>query len=332
MQITENGVQKPTSEDIYNIEPFNNNATILDDHLNDTDVHVNAGKIAEIIEPDELSQIDSTDSNSTMWGKIKKSITVIKDHIDKIASETTFGHIKIGTGLQMADGTASVNLSALIDKIYPIGSIYMSVNNVSPAEFLGGTWERFAAGRTLMGVDINNQKYNESEKTGGSETMTLEAKHMASHTHSFNWTGKPSGTASTNVSVAADGNHNHLAGTLVTGTYNLKGKLGNMITESKGGLLASGIFSCGPSAEHGRYGGGTQLSTLNDISYIDDWHGHSISGNTEWAGAHGHGASASTALYFDNIIMSGNTGVCGNGVAFGLFQPYTTSYMWKRVA
>lgn len=28
--------------------------------------------------------------------------------------------------------------SYLLDKIYPIGSIYMSVNNISPSDFLGG--------------------------------------------------------------------------------------------------------------------------------------------------------------------------------------------------
>ena len=32
--------------------------------------------------------------------------------------------------------------SELIDIVYPVGSIYMSVNNVSPATFFGGTWER----------------------------------------------------------------------------------------------------------------------------------------------------------------------------------------------
>lgn len=32
--------------------------------------------------------------------------------------------------------------SALLDLIYPIGSVYMSVQNVSPEDFLGGTWEQ----------------------------------------------------------------------------------------------------------------------------------------------------------------------------------------------
>lgn len=37
----------------------------------------------------------------------------------------------------------------LLSKIYPIGSIYMSVNQISPASFLGGTWTPLEAGRTL---------------------------------------------------------------------------------------------------------------------------------------------------------------------------------------
>lgn len=386
MQITESGLKKPESQDI---EPIQSNVDILDEHLRDTDIHVNAAKIAEIEIPEELSQIDSADTNSTMWGKIKKSISELINHVDKVASETTLGHIKIGTGIQMeddvahvkiandletsdpntalsadmgvklnnkikeheekvasetvlghikigtglqvTDGVASVNLGALIDKIYPIGSVYISVNNISPAEFLEGIWERFAAGRTLIGIDGSNQNYQTPEMIGGNETISLDIKNMPSHTHSFSATSKPSGTASTSVSIAADGYHYHLAGALTADKASITGKLGNMITESKGGLLASGVFSCGPSAEHGRYGGGTELSTLNDISYLDASHPHTISGNTEWSGTHAHGASATTSLAFNNMTVSGNTGASGNGQAFSNLQPYITSYMWKRV-
>ena len=38
------------------------------------------------------------------------------------------------------NGTSyDIAVKDLIDIIYPVGSIYMSVNNVSPATFLGGT-------------------------------------------------------------------------------------------------------------------------------------------------------------------------------------------------
>lgn len=32
------------------------------------------------------------------------------------------------------------NFVNLMDIIYPVGSIYMSTNNISPASFIGGTW------------------------------------------------------------------------------------------------------------------------------------------------------------------------------------------------
>ena len=44
---------------------------------------------------------------------------------------------------------AFVDNAKLLNKIYPIGSIYISVNQTSPASFLGGTWTPLEAGRTL---------------------------------------------------------------------------------------------------------------------------------------------------------------------------------------
>jgi hypothetical protein len=31
----------------------------------------------------------------------------------------------------------------ILNYAYPIGTVYTSTNNVSPAEFLGGTWDEF---------------------------------------------------------------------------------------------------------------------------------------------------------------------------------------------
>ena len=69
------------------------------------------------------------------------------------------------------------NTNTDIDLIYPIGSIYMNVSNVNPNTLFGGTWEEFATGRALVGVDKNDNDFIKPEKTGGS-------KKMQRHNHS----------------------------------------------------------------------------------------------------------------------------------------------------
>ena len=65
--------------------------------------------------------------------------------------------------------------SNIINLIYPVGSIYMSVNNVSPATFLGGTWEQIqdkfllSAGSTYSGGTTggsSSHKHTLSENGG----------------------------------------------------------------------------------------------------------------------------------------------------------------------
>ena len=43
-----------------------------------------------------------------------------------------------------------VSIQRLIDLIYPVGSIYTSVNSTSPTNIFGGTWEAMPAGRVLL--------------------------------------------------------------------------------------------------------------------------------------------------------------------------------------
>ena len=66
----------------------------------------------------------------------------------------------------------------LIDIVYPIGSIYMSMNDVSPAAFLGGTWERIQD-RFLLSAGSSYAVGS----TGGEATHTLSVAETPAHTH-----------------------------------------------------------------------------------------------------------------------------------------------------
>lgn len=79
--------------------------------------------------------------------------------------------------------TSEISNSLTFDDIYPIGSIYLSVNNINPASLFGGTWENFSAGRCLVGVDTTDTIFNESEKIGGEKTHKLNVSEMPAHTH-----------------------------------------------------------------------------------------------------------------------------------------------------
>lgn len=68
---------------------------------------------------------------------------------------------------------------------YPVGSIYLSVNDTNPTKWFGGTWEQIAKGRTLVGVDTNDTNFNTVKKTGGAKTHTLTVDEIPSHNHDF---------------------------------------------------------------------------------------------------------------------------------------------------
>lgn len=81
-------------------------------------------------------------------------------------------------------GPAGDPLSVLA--AYPVGSIYMSVNSTSPNSLFGGTWERFANGRCLVGVNESDTDFSSVQKTGGEKTHVLTTNEMPSHSHTVN--------------------------------------------------------------------------------------------------------------------------------------------------
>lgn len=74
--------------------------------------------------------------------------------------------------------SGGTDVSTVLNKVYPVGAIYMSVNSTNPKTLFGGTWvqikDRFllAAGTTYK-----------AGATGGEATHTLTADEIPNHQH-----------------------------------------------------------------------------------------------------------------------------------------------------
>ena len=91
------------------------------------------------------------------------------------------------------NGTLKVNNNAILTNLFPVGSIYMSVNNTNPSTYFGGTWVAWGSGRVPVGVNTSDSDFSTVEKTGGS-------KALQQHNH----TGTTDGAGAHNHQVGAD--------------------------------------------------------------------------------------------------------------------------------
>lgn len=65
------------------------------------------------------------------------------------------------------------SLEQLLSIIYPVGSIYLSVNSESPSVKFGGEWEAWGSGRVPVGVDLGQTEFESVEKQGGAKTQVF---------------------------------------------------------------------------------------------------------------------------------------------------------------
>ena len=125
-----------------------------------------------------LSMIEDTRLNTDLCGIVANAVQVLD-------TDTYYNQFQgaldefLDTVDQALDGTLAGNLQNQINeywkKIYPVGSIYMSIYDTDPSILFGGKWERWAKKLFPIGVDEDDLNYNTAEKTGGSETKELRA-------------------------------------------------------------------------------------------------------------------------------------------------------------
>jgi hypothetical protein len=88
----------------------------------------------------------------------------------------------------------------LMNKVYPVGSIYLSLDPTDPATRFGGVWERIENAFLLAASTVHP-----AGESGGEEKHTLTVDEIPPHTHSVHYgidTGRP-GFAATVISDAS---------------------------------------------------------------------------------------------------------------------------------
>ena len=188
------------------------------------------------------------------------------------------------------------NLNLLDDK-YPIGSIYITKSDVNPSEILGGTWEAFGQGRTLVGVDDTSDEYSSSELIGGNNKITLNSNNLPAHTHTFTPQGTIASTfKGTSTETSSSGSHTHSI------------KVAQTDSEAQ---------SHGLEANDDGFAGRIIVRTSKN-SY------------TNSTGNHTHKITPSGSI---DSIFSGSdiqTSSTGATQSFSVQNPYITVYFWKR--
>lgn len=107
------------------------------------------------------------------------------------------------------NGTLKVNNKNIFDLVYPVGAIYISVNNTSPETLFGGTWEQLNDVFLLA-----SSSSHILGSTGGEEEHVLTRDEIPNHTHGYKYTGQSNtvGTGAIKI-VDPSGTSNAYTGT-----------------------------------------------------------------------------------------------------------------------
>lgn len=148
------------------------------------------------------------------------------------------------------------NVNNIVDMIYPIGSIYMSVNSTSPQILFGGTWEQIKDKFLLAsGTSYSNGA------TGGSATVTLSENEIPTHNHnSKTLTGTTriqqyNGSASSTTGIISQSNNN----------YNIKNPTGS------GTNFGSTTLTVNATHTHDNIGGGQAHENMPPYIVVNVW-------------------------------------------------------------
>ena len=223
------------------------------------------------------------------------------------------------------DGTCTKFASKVdnfLDKIYPVGSVYISTTLDTPEQVktaLGGEWAVYGKGQTLVGIDTSQTEFNTIGKTGGAKSISytpsgtigstgLTISQIPSHSHSFTPSGSVTSTfTGSQVNTSTTGNHSH-----TTGMYQASPYKYTYGSQTDGLAFWGSTYAAASSTTGNHYHTVTAAGTVSST----------FTGKDGTTGAAGKGTTSDGHTH----SFTGTTDSINN------LQPYITVYMYKRIS
>ena len=255
-----------------------------------------------------LMLVKTMNNSSSLNKKITEKVV---DNIDYDASGTVQDKLKI------LDSRIDNIENSMLDKIYPVGSIYMTTTYSTTEEVtnaIGGEWEKYAQGRTIIGEGTDESGYiYQSGQKGGNKSVTLSSPNIPSLsvTGTTNSTGNgySIGYGSSNRTTSSNGDHNHR----INIGFNQPGFNWNIPAKNIYLVWNTGVKYTNSVISNQN---STSWYTLNSGAHthtVADYYANSISG----VAAHTH---TFTGNYTNNNVS-----------AISTESPYVVTYMYRRI-
>lgn len=191
------------------------------------------------------------------------------------------------------NNSIDTNVKNVLNLVYPIGSIYLSVTDTNPLQILGiGMWEKVGSDRVLQG----SGSIGSADNTIEAGLPSIKHKHLIINTDNGN-------DRYEKVFIYENGNHTHTKGTM-----RIVGEAGNYGNGTGGNRIQSGAMYV---KDHSGVPGESEATQgVSNIYGIDTNRG-GWTGSTSSNGNHRHAINGETTS-FDPISTkdaNGNTNI-----------------------
>ena len=218
----------------------------------------------------------------------------------------------------------------ILNETYPIGSIYISTSMTTAEQVntvIGGKWEAYGKGQTLVGVDTSQNEFKTADTTGGAKSVSytpsgtigstgLAINQIPSHTHTISHTHTTAASSITNGKTAN-----------TSSVWSAVQPAGNPPSAQAGTNTTTSL----PSGWAGAYYSSSGPYQFLVVRYTNN-HSHTVTGTIPALSTNSISTTSSGAAGKGTTSDGHTHSFTGTATSISTLQPYVTVYMYKRTA